>query len=400
MTRKRRGHNEGSIYRRESDGKWVGSLTVGRTAEGKQKRRTVYGRTKAEVLAKLREIQSKVHTGNLADPTTLTVQAFLQRWTDTVGATKRGTTQERRRVYIDLHINPFLGGIRLDKLGLVHLECWLSDLEKAGRSEWTRHQAATTLGTALRRAVKLKLIPFNPSADLAKPRPKEKEVEVYSEAQTNELLAASRPHRLHALYVLALTAGMRQGELLALHWPEVDFGQAAVKVVRTLKVKKGGGFTLEPPKSAKSRRTIDLPCVAMDALHEHRKAMLAEGRDVKEGPVFVTKTGNYIGKGNFIKQIHKPLLRRAGLPARKFHALRHTHASTLLARGRSIKAVSERLGHSNPELTLRVYAHLMPGDGKETARVLDRMFGDYVNVGAKAGRQEAAAGQESREAAV
>jgi integrase len=73
------------------------------------------------------------------------------------------------------------------------------------------------------------------------------------------------------------------------------------------------------------------------------------------------------------------MLLRAGLPIRKFHALRHTHASILLARGRSIRAVSERLGHSNPELTLRVYAHLMPGDGKETARVLDLMFGAYLS---------------------
>jgi integrase len=117
----------------------------------------------------------------------------------------------------------------------------------------------------------------------------------------------------------------------------------------------------------------------MEALNEHRKKMLAEGHDVKAGPVFVTRTGNFIGKGNFVKQIHKPMLKRAGLPVRKFHALRHTHASTLLARGRSIPAVIERLGHGSPELTLRVYAHLMPGDGKETARVLEQMFGNYLS---------------------
>jgi integrase len=105
--------------------------------------------------------------------------------------------------------------------------------------------------------------------------------------------------------------------------------------------------------------------------------MGGEGHDVKEGPVFVTRTGNFLSKSNLVKQVHRPLLRRAGLRECKFHALRHTHASTLLARGRSIRAVSERLGHSSPELTLRVYAHLMPGDGKETARVLDAMFAGY-----------------------
>src|SRR3954464_3900360 len=106
--------------------------------------------------------------------------------------------------------------------------------------------------------------------------------------------------------------------------------------------------------------------------------MLAEGHDVKRGPVFVTRTGNFLGKSNLIRQVHRPLLARAGLPIYKFHALRHTHASTLLARGRNLREVADRLGHSSPELTLRVYAHLMPGAGKETARMLDRMFGNGV----------------------
>jgi integrase len=386
MKRKRRGHGEGGVYQRESDGRWVGSVTVGRTPEGKQKRRVVYGATKQEVLAKLREVQSLHAAGTLADPSALTVEGWLRHWSETVGKTKRGATQERRQVYIDKHIVPYVGGIRLARLQLVHLESWLAELERDGRSDWTRHQAATVLGTALRRAVKTKLIPFSPAADLVKPRPKEREVEIYTEEEANRLLDSSRPHRLHALYVLALTAGMREGELLALHWPEVDFEGGAVKVVRTLRAAKGG-FSLEPPKSKRSRRTIDLPRVALDALHEHRKRMLAEGRDVKAGPVFVTRTGNFMSRSNLVRQVHRPMLHRAGLAERKFHALRHTHASTLLARGRSIRAVSERLGHGSPELTLRVYAHLMPGDGRETARVLDQVFAPYGGAAAGGGDQ-------------
>jgi integrase len=380
MARKRRGHGEGGVYRRESDHRWVGSLTCGRTAEGKQKRRVVYGDTKSEVLQKLRALQHRFDAGALTDPTSLSVADWLKHWSETVGKTKRGTTQDRRRIYIDKHVVPYVGGLRLDKLRLAHLEGWLASLEADGRSAWTRHQAATVLGTALRRAVQVKLIPFNPAADLVKPRPTEKEVDVYTEAEANQLFAASRPHRLHALYALALTSGMRLGELLRLHWSEVLFDQGAVQVTRTLRQvpKSQGGFALEPPKSKRSRRTIDLPQVAVDALNEHRKRMLAEGRDVKAGPVFVTRTGTFISRANLVRQIHRPLLKRAGLPVRKFHALRHSHASALLARGRSIRAVSERLGHSNPELTLRVYAHLMPGDGKETARVLDQMFGGRV----------------------
>ena len=375
MASKRRGHGEGGVYRRQSDGKWVGSVTTGRTGEGKQRRRTVYGATKAEALAKLRELRNQHDAGTLAEPSSLTVAGFLGRWMDTVGKTKRESTQERRRVYVDKHINPFIGELRLTRLGLIHLESWLAELEKGGRSDWTRHQAATTLGTALKRAVRMKLIPFSPAADLIKPQPRPREVPVYSEAQAKQLLATSVGHRLHDLYALALTSGMREGEILALHWPEVGFADGTVSVLRTLKARTGGGFTLEPPKSGRSRRTIDLPRYTLDALLTHRQAMLAEGHEVGAGPVFMTTNGNFIGKSNLIRQVHRPLLRQAGLPIHKFHAPRHTHASTLLARGRNIREVAERLGHSNPELTLKVYAHLMPGAGKETARVLDLMFG-------------------------
>jgi integrase len=353
----------------------VGNVNLGHTPEGKRKRRIVYGKTKREAQDKLREVQNAYTAGLLTDPSSITVEEWLRRWMDTAGKTKRETTQERRKNYVDQHIVPFIGPVRLNKLALVHLEGWLTELEKKGRSEWTRHQAATTLGTALKRAVRVKLIPFNPAADLVKPKPKDREVQVYTEAEAKSLLKASQPHRLHALYAVEITSGMRLGELLALHWPAVDFDASTVAVLSTLKAKKGGGFTLEPPKSKKSRRTLDMPAVALKALNEHRKAMLAEGQDVKQGPVFVTRTGNYITKSNFTRQVHKPIVKRAGLPERKFHCLRHTHASTLLARGRNIKEVSERLGHASPELTLRVYAHLMPGMGKETAKVLDVMFG-------------------------
>jgi integrase len=127
----------------------------------------------------------------------------------------------------------------------------------------------------------------------------------------------------------------------------------------------------------------------VDALHEHRKAMVAEGN--MAAPVFCTRTGNYIGKSNLTRQTFKPILKRVNerarkeasekgtqpdlLPAIRFHDLRHTHATGLLARGHSIKAVSQRLGHASIELTLRVYAHVLPTDDGVLAEGLERMYG-------------------------
>jgi integrase len=389
MSRKRRGHHEGGVYQRKSDGRWVGSVTVGRTPEGKQKRRVVYGDTKKEVLDKLKDLYASA-AGVLAEPTKMTVSDFLGRWRETVGRTKRTSTQKRRENYIDKHILPYLGGVRLAKLELVHLEVWLAELERDGRSAWTRHQAATVLGTALRKAVRQKLIAFNPVAELAKPPLPDKKIQILTEAQSRALLAASTSHRLHAVFVLALASGMRIGELLALHWGDMSFEARTVTVNHTLQDRAGGGFSLEPPKSKASKRTIDLPEFAITALNEHRKRMLAEGRDVRAGAVFVTTAGTYYSRSNFARQVFKAILEKVNtdmkashkeddptpdlLPDITFHALRHTHASTLLARGRNIREISERLGHAKPEMTLRIYAHLMPGTGKETARVLDQVF--------------------------
>jgi integrase len=142
----------------------------------------------------------------------------------------------------------------------------------------------------------------------------------------------------------------------------------------------GGRFVVKEPKSKRSRRTVQLPKFALDALHEHRKKMLAEGNAA--APVFCTRTGNYVGKSNFIRQSFKPVLRRASqqaggaaLPDIRFHDLRHTHATGLLARGHSLKAVSQRLGHASVELTLRVYAHVLPTDDGVLAEGLERMYG-------------------------
>lgn len=386
---KRRSAKGTGVFQRKSDGLWVATWTERwewdeAAKKLKQIRRTFYGNTQAEAVKKRDEEKAKQTSGVLVDPTALTVAGFLGRWMETVCSALRGTTQERRRTYLNKHILPFLRGLRLNKLTLEHLESWLIDLAKQGRSEWTRHQAATMLSTALRHAEKKRLIAANPAANLTKPRPKDADVEPYTEEQVNQLLAANKSHRLHALYVLAVTTGMRQGELFSLHWPEINFDQATVTVKYTLRqLKKAeGSFSLEPPKSKRSRRTLDVPAVVLTALAEHRERMKVEGRDVENGPVFLTKTGTFIGKSNFTRQIHRPLLKRAKLPIRKFHALRHTHASILLSRGRSIVAVSQRLGHGSPEITLREYGHLMPGDGKETARLVETLFANYKGVAA------------------
>jgi integrase len=284
---------------------------------------------------------------------------------------------------------PILGTVPLAKLETLHVEGLYGDMERQGATAWTRRAAGVVLSIALRHAVtKLKLLRNNPAADVAKPRPAEKEVQFLTEVQVKRFLRFARGTRLYPLFALAVGSGARQGELLGLAWGDVDFDKGTIVVRRSL-AQLGGEFVLKEPKSKTSRRTIALPRFALDALGEHRAAMLKEGNI--GAPVFCTRAGTYIGKSNLIRQVFKPVLTRANaaavdesektktdpvlLPPIRFHDLRHSHATGLLAKGHSIKAVSQRLGHATIDITLSVYAHVLPTDDAALAEGLNRMYG-------------------------
>ncbi|MFI5458830.1 MAG: tyrosine-type recombinase/integrase, partial [Isosphaerales bacterium] len=349
----------------------------------------VYGATKQEVQEKLRQLQVEATNGTLSDVARLTVGDYLQRWLDNTAKNKvRPTTHARYEQLVRLHINPILGAVQLGKLAALHVEGFYAEMERREATAWTRKMAGTVLTNALRHAVRLKLIAFNPAADVVKARPDEKEMLFLIEPQVKQFLDAAQGYRLYALFALAIGSGMRQGELLGLQWPDIDLDGGTLSVRRSLAQVKGE-FILKEPKSKRSRRTIKLPRFVLDALQEHRHAMLKEGNIA--GPVFCTKPGRFIGKSNLIRQVFKPVLKRANeravtladergtqaalLPNIRFHDMRHTHATSLLAQGHSIKAVSQRLGHASIELTLRVYAHVLPTDDALLADGLDRMFG-------------------------
>jgi integrase len=373
MARKRRGRGEGAIHQLAS-GLWQGKISLGFSSDGKRLRKTVYAPSKTELLEKIRQLQSDFALGQFANPESLTVEAWLVKWLDTNVKLKASpTTHDRYEGLARLHIIPYIGHLALKKLSPFNVNNLLDQLEKKGATLWTRKMAAAVLHNAMHRAVRMQYIVANPCADTVRARPGEREMLILTEAEARALLKAAEDVRLYALFALALGSGMRQGELLGLQWPDLDFEKGTLSVKRSLAQVKGR-LVLKEPKSKRSRRTIRLPPFVLDALAGHRKRMLAEGQNVKTGTVFVTKTGNYLGKSNLIRQVFKPLLKKAGVPVIRFHDLRHTHASVLLAHGESIKAVSSRLGHSDVALTLRVYAHLLPDADNSLAETAQKAF--------------------------
>lgn len=371
MARKRRGRGEGSVFIRK-DGIWCGSITTGYNGQGKRLRRYVYAGSKADVLEKLTRLQGDVLNGTLGEPSRLTMRGFLQRWLeDAARPAVRPATYRLYAGVIRLHTGPRLGGILLSRLTPVHVQGLLTSLEKDGASPRLRQIVYGVMHRALGQALKWGMVPRNVCDAIVKPRAPRPTMRVLTEEQVARLLGAAKDDRLYALYVLSVTTGMRQGEMLGLHWDDVDLRGAAVHVRHQLQENNGHPILAEP-KTARARRRVDLPEIAVQSLRDHRARMLAEGHP--HNLVFCDTGGQPLRKSNLVRRSFQPLLRRAELPSIRFHDLRHTAATLLLSQGVHPKVVQERLGHAQVSITLDTYSHVLPSMGKEAAAKLDSLF--------------------------
>jgi integrase len=216
-------------------------------------------------------------------------------------------------------------------------------------------------------------------ADLVTPpRAERHEMQTLSPEQARAFLEAAQGDRFHALYVLALSTGMRQGELLALRWHDVGLETSTVQVTGSLQ-QVNGGYVVTEPKTHSSRRRLVLTKSAIEALRLHRVAQ-AEER-LRLGPawedndlVFANEIGGFVDASNLVRRSFLPLLRRADLPRVRFHDLRHSAATLLLGRGVHPKVVAEMLGHSQISVTLDLYSHVTPTMQQEAASVMDAVL--------------------------
>ena len=221
------------------------------------------------------------------------------------------------------------------------------------------------------------LIPRNPAAPVKPPQPRREEIRSLNREQVRDLFEAASGDRLEALYIVAVTAGLRRGELQGLKWEHVDLESGTLQVRRTLSEPKGGHI-FEAPKSGKGR-SIRLTRRATAALRSHRKRQLEErmklaGLWTDHGLVFTSGVGTPLLGGN-LNRSFKVTLRRAGLPEIRFHDLRHTCATLLLKQGVNPKFVQELLGHADITLTLNVYSHVLPDMGDAAAGAMDDALG-------------------------
>ncbi|MDP9425155.1 MAG: site-specific integrase [Actinomycetota bacterium] len=389
----KRGNGEGSKPRKRPDGRWEARYTV-QTGTG-TKRPTVYGKTRAEVSTKLTKALADRDGGLIFDDEGAKVGAFLDRWLkDSVRDTVRASTFERCESIANLHIKPVIGHVKLKNLKPDHVAALYRDRLDAGLSPATVNKIHVVLHKALKLAVRWGKVPRNATEAVTPPRPAPDEVRPLDSTQVATLLSGASGDRLEALYVLAVTTGARQGELLALKWEDVDLDGRKLHIRRTLTRSKGT-MTVGEPKTKKSRRTIPLTRRAAVALTAHRArqneeklrasyraGIPDEGKPPKHnvyedrGLVFATKNGGIINPSNLRNRSFAKLLKRAKLPeTTRFHDLRHTCATIMLKAGQHPKLVQELLGHATIAITLDTYSHVLPGMGDGLADAMDDAIG-------------------------
>lgn len=368
----RRTQGEGCVVQRP-DGRWQASLQV----DGR--RRTLYGKTRQEVYRKLADLQRQTAaSGALPNSGTRTVNDLLDLWLETATPTLKPRTLADYRQTSRLYLRPALGKTRLGKLTPDRLQRLYSDLQRRGLQRGAA-KAHAVLHRALKLAVLWGWLAENPASRVLRPQYRPKRKDVWTPQELSVFLAGAKGHWLYPVWHLAIASGCRIGELCALTWQDVDFDACTIQVSKALQ-RIGGEWVTTAPKTRSGERTIALPGEALQVLRRQR-AQQAEWR-LKAGPewanaadlVFTQWSGAPL-HGATVSHGLMMQCRRLGLPEVTPHGLRHLHGSLLLDQGLPVPAVSARLGHAHPGVTMTVYAHLVGNRDDAGAGAIARAMG-------------------------
>ena len=370
---KHRKNGEGTLFQRK-DGRWQASFI---TDGGKRK--YVYGKTQKEALEKLRKAQQEDKQGILATGPKQALGEYITQWLEHVHKpTLRVSSYITYKSLIRTHIIPELGHIALQKLTPQRIQTFFSKLQEDGLAPRSIATIHAILHSSLDNAVRWNLISRNVASLVSPPKIARHEPTILNAEDTKRLLEYARGNRMYAIILIAVTTGLRRGEILALHWNDINLQDGTLYVHRTMNLFTGYGFVENDSKTKASRRKITLPKVVVEALIEHQSMQghlrqKAGSKWVERNVVFASTTGNYI-QPNYVRKRFHQLIAEVGLPDMRFHDLRHSAATILLVMGIHPKVVQELLGHSSIATTMNVYSHLLPSMQGDAMSMVNDVF--------------------------
>jgi integrase len=352
MARKR-AHGEGTISRR-TDGTWEAKVSLGYGPDGKRKRKTVYGKTQAEVREKLEALKRQLADGTFSD-TRLDLSTYCAHWLEHKARTLKPRSVTFYRETVARHIAPRLGHYRLNKLTPLAVETALGSIAESV-SPNTANQVRTTLHAALRQAVRWQLIPRNPVEATERLKVAPAQHHLWTPAQAAHFLNVAAGHRLYAAFYLLLFTGLRCGELLGLEWD--DLPGDSLYVQRALST-AAGAPTISTPKTARGERVVPLAEDVLEVLEHHRCRQAEEAAALMAPPpraMFTAPDSTRLTYG-LLSRTWRALEAQAEVPHMRLHDLRHFHVSLLVARGFDPRTIADRVGHGTAAFTVARYAH-------------------------------------------
>ena len=382
----KRGNGEGSVCRRP-DGRWQGSITIGRDDRGRLIRKYFYGKTRKETSEKLNRAIEELRDNRFINKSdNPTVEQWCHEW---LWSYKRNSVKQKTfdqyETILRTHIIPDIGDIRLADLKTMHIQRIINKMYDSGLSHRTIEVMKIVMHAALKQAQRNKLVGENVCENVVLPRKQPKRIRVLNEDEQTKLIAALKDNYIGRGLLFALYTGMRRGEVLALKWSDYDKNEKTISITKALSrvrtYNKDGNktmLTVTTPKTDTSIRTVPLIDKAVELLAEHKRKQkrymeLVGDYYTDNDLIFSSSRGDYLDPGNFNRKLNKTV-KKIGIAQISPHALRHSFATRGLEAEVSLKAMQELLGHSSITVTGDIYTHILKEQKRKEISKLNDVF--------------------------
>ncbi|MDY5230226.1 MAG: tyrosine-type recombinase/integrase [Eubacteriales bacterium] len=382
----KRGNGEGSVCRRP-DGRWQGSITIGRDDRGRLIRKYFYGKTRKETSEKLNRAIEELRDNRFINKSdNPTVEQWCHEW---LWSYKRNSVKQKTfdqyETILRTHIIPDIGDIRLADLKTMHIQRIINKMHDSGLSHRTIEVMKIVMHAALKQAQRNKLVSENVCENVVLPRKQPKHIRVLNEDEQTKLIAALKDNYIGRGLLFALYTGMRRGEVLALKWSDYDKNEKTISITKALSrvrtYNKNGNktmLTVTTPKTDTSIRTVPLIDKAVELLAEHKRKQerymeLVGDYYTDNDLIFSSSRGDYLDPGNFNRKLNKTV-KKIGIPRISPHVLRHSFATRGLEAEVSLKAMQELLGHSSITVTGDIYTHILKEQKRKEISKLNDVF--------------------------